>query len=166
MEVATITYAYLMELVEALARGAKGQGLISGVDEFMAFRYGAATRIRNMARERKAQTVAANPGGRMRKSTTPGPLVPDPQTARPRWLVMLLGLCDGESFGNNSLCGCGGGRERGVRTSRSNLLLNLVFLGVGAHTNGLGCALKTMESLSIVGCSGCHFSRRFRSYRP
>lgn len=62
VEAAAVTYEYLMESVEALARGAKAQNLISGIDEFMAFRYGVGARIRDIALHRKAETLVANPG--------------------------------------------------------------------------------------------------------
>lgn len=61
VESAVVTYEYLMESVEALGRGAKAQDLIFGIDEFMAFRSGAADRIREMARQQKAQALAVNP---------------------------------------------------------------------------------------------------------
>ena len=61
VETACITYEYLLESVEALARGAKATGSIYGPDEFLAFRVGAATRIGEIAREHKAQSLAVNP---------------------------------------------------------------------------------------------------------
>jgi hypothetical protein len=61
VEAAAVTHEYLMESVAALARGAKAQGLVYGVDELMAFRLGAATRIHQLAREQKSQTLATNP---------------------------------------------------------------------------------------------------------
>lgn len=61
VEAACITYEYLLASVDALTRGAKSEGLIYGAEEFLAFRIGAADRIRELAREHKAQTVAANP---------------------------------------------------------------------------------------------------------
>jgi len=62
VEAAAVTYDYLMESVEALVRGAKAQDLIYGTDDFLAFRLGASERIRELARQQKAETLAANPG--------------------------------------------------------------------------------------------------------
>jgi hypothetical protein len=61
VEAAALTYEYLVESIEALVQGAKRRDLIHGSEEFLAFRLGASMRIRELARERKVQTMAADP---------------------------------------------------------------------------------------------------------
>lgn len=62
VEAACLTYEYLFASVEALARGAKTANLIYGSEEFVAFKLGAATRIRDAATEEKKRALVLNPG--------------------------------------------------------------------------------------------------------
>jgi hypothetical protein len=61
VEAAATTFEYLTESVEALVAGAKTRNLLYGNQEFADFRCGAAWRIWEMARQQKAETLAANP---------------------------------------------------------------------------------------------------------
>jgi hypothetical protein len=62
VEAACLTFEYLIDSVESLARGAKQNKAVYGADQFLAFKIGAADSIKQIARLQKTQTIADNPG--------------------------------------------------------------------------------------------------------